>query len=225
MNRERRLLERWKTEYDFRTFVTASLSLGVTLIFAFYNGFLGVYKASLWHGAICVYYILLVLLRGLIISAAKKISRRGQQEQARERVYLAGAILLLILNLSLVVPLSIMVVMEKPVNLTLVPAIAMAVYTTYKVVIASVNLRKMNAASDVLSRLLRTISFIDALVSILTLQNTLIMVFSAGRSTEMLVLTAISSGAVWLGILSVSVITIVKGVKQIGFCVPRKEER
>ena len=74
MNAVKRFLSRWKAEYDFKTYITATGSLSVTLLFALYNGFLGIYHASLWHGTICVYYILLTLLRGLIIFAAKKKS-------------------------------------------------------------------------------------------------------------------------------------------------------
>ena len=53
MNKTKQFYARWKSDYDFKT-VTASLgSLAVTVIFALYNGFLGVHHASLWHGTIC----------------------------------------------------------------------------------------------------------------------------------------------------------------------------
>ena len=215
MNRGRQLLGRWKTEYDFKTYITAAGSLAVTLIFAFYNGFLGIHHASLWYGTICVYYIMLTILRGSITIAAKRISRGEAQEPARNKASLGISCLLLILNISLVVPISIMVRQLKPVSLTLIPAIAMAAYTTYKVIMASVNLRRRKASSDSLVWLLRTISFIDALVSILTLQNTLIMVNSNGEDLGMLPLTAITSALVWGTILFLSFNAIVKGIKRI----------
>ena len=203
---------RWKTEYDFKTFVTASFSLAVTVFFALYNGFLGIRHASLWHGAICVYYILLVLLRGLIIAAAKKISSRRKNERAEKKVYLTASFLLLLLNLSLILPLSMMVRQQKPVNLTLIPAIAIAAYTTYKVAMASVNLKKRRKTSSGFVWLLRTINFIEALVSILTLQNTLIMVHSKGEDIGMLPLTAMTSAAVWIAALVLSIAAIMKGI-------------
>ncbi len=51
---------------------------------------------------------------------------------------------------------------------------------------------------DCLVRLLRRINFIDALVSILVLQNTLIMVNSKGNNGNMLPLTAATSAVVLL---------------------------
>ena len=60
--------------------------------------------------------------------------------------------------------------------------------------------------------MLREISFIDALVSVLTLQNTLIMVNSSGDGREMLTLSAITSAAIMLGVLALSVAALIKGI-------------
>ncbi len=215
MNAAKRFLDKWKAEYDFKTYITASCSFAGTLFFAFYNGALGIRHSSLWYGTICVYYIMLTLLRGSIIAAAKRSSRKEAPDAARNKAALLISFLLLILNISLVVPISIMVRQQKPVSLTLIPAITMAAYTTYKIIMASVNLRRRKASSDSLVWLLRTISFIDALVSILTLQNTLIMVNSNGNDLGMLPLTAVTSALVWVAVLVLSFSTISKGIKQV----------
>ncbi len=96
--------------------------------------------------------------------------------------------------------------------MTLITAIAMAAYTTYKVVMASVNLKRRKRSSNSLVRLLRTISFIEALVSVLTLQNTLIMVNLKGDGSEMLTLTAITSAAIMMTVLALSVSAMIKGI-------------
>ncbi len=212
MNRIKLFLDRWRTDFDFKTVSSAFGSLAVTAIFALYNGFLGVYHASLWHGTSCVYYLVLVLLRGLIIQAEKRNARRSDRACFQKRLYIASAVLLLLLNVCLVVPVTLMVVRQKPVDLSLIPAIAMAAYTTYKVVMASVNLKRRKRSSNDLIRLLRTISFIDALVSILSLQNTLLMVSTKGESTEMFHLSAITSAAIMLAVLVISIAAVRKGV-------------
>ena len=212
MSRVKQFFDRWKTDYDFKTVTAAIGSLFVTAIFALYNGFLGVYHASLWHGSICVYYLVLVGLRTMIIAARKNADRRTEPERAQTKVYVASAALLLFLNLCLVVPVSLMVVRQKPVDMTLIHAITMAAYTTYKVVMASVNLKRRKRSSDRLVRLLRTISFIDALVSVLTLQNTLIMVNMKGDGSEMLTLSAITSAAIMLTVLMLSVAAMINGI-------------
>ena len=76
----------------------------------------------------------------------------------------------------------------------------------------SVNLYRRKKSADSFVRLLRTISFIEALVSILTLQNTLLMINSKDGSAEMLTLSAVTSAAVMLTVLALSVATMIKGV-------------
>ena len=212
MNRVKHFFERRKTDYDFKTVTAALGSLAVTALFALYNGFLGVYHSSLWNGSICVYYLVLVGLRTMIIAARRNAGRRAKPGRTQINAYIASASLLLFLNLCLVVPVSLMVVRQRPVDMTLIPAITMAAYTTYKVIMASVNLKRRKRSPDRLVRLLRTISFIDALVSVLTLQNTLIMVNMKGDGLEMLTLTAITSAAIMLAVLTLSVTAMIKGV-------------
>ena len=72
---------------------------------------------------------------------------------------------------------------------------------------------------DCLVRLLRRINFIDALVSILVLQNTLIMVNSKGNNAKMLPLTAATSAVVLIVILFLSVFVLADAVRRI-----RREE-
>ena len=96
--------------------------------------------------------------------------------------------------------------------MTLIPAIALAAYTTYKIIAASVNLKRGKRISNKLVRLLRTISFIEALVSVLTLQNTLIMVNTKDGGAGMLTLTAVTSAAIMLTVLSLSAAAMIKGI-------------
>ena len=213
MKNNHTFFEKWKNDYDFSTVMGAVGSLAVTVLFALFNGFLGVYYASLWYGTYCAYYILLVVLRAWLINARKKAAKAESPNPVRNKAYMVAAVLLLVLNISLVVPVTLMVVQQRPVGMTLIPAIAMATYTTYKIIMASVNLRRRRRSLDCLVRLLRTISFIDALVSVLILQNTLIMVQTKGESSEMLPLTATSTAAVMAMVLLLCVGTIVQGVR------------
>lgn len=59
------------------------------------------------------------------------------------------------------------------------------------------------------------INYIDALVSILTLQNTLIMVNMKDESNRMLPLTAVTSAAIMLAVLALSISALGKGVMRL----------
>ncbi len=212
MNSMHELIRRWRTDSEFKTMAGAAGSFFVTLAFALYNGFLGIAHTSVWHGAICAYYLVLTILRGSILAAERKLSAGAEKEQGRRKVCLRASLWLLALNISLLAPAAMMTKQQKPVDLTLIPAIAMAAYTTLKITLASINLKRGKKIQNRLAKLLRTISFIDALVSILTLQNTLIMVVAKGDAPALLPLTAITSGAVMLAVLLLSAAALVKGI-------------
>ncbi len=210
-NSFKQIAERRKKDYNFKTLTNAAASFFVTALFALYNGFLGIYYSSVWNGCICVYYILLAVTRGMIpITEKKNLSRAEKADAYRKRTFKITSVVILMMNLALVIPISLMVLNSRPVNMGLIPAIAMAAYTTYKVVIASINIKRMKRSSNILVRELRTINFIDALVSVLTLQNTLIIVNRTEESGDMFVLTAVSSAVIYLVILALSVWRIFK---------------
>ena len=211
MHSRQELIRRWKTDEDFKTIASAAGSFAVTLLFALYNGFLGIAHVSVWHGTICVYYLVLTVLRGYILVSERKRGTAGETENRRKKAYMCASLGLLGLNLSLLAPVSLLTLQQKPVHLTLIPAVTMAAYTTVKVTVASVNLKRRKALRNQLAKLLRTVSFIDAMVSVLTLQNTLIMVSVTGGDRSMLRLTAITSGIIMLAVLLLSIAALVNG--------------
>lgn len=214
------IIEKWKKDYTFKTITSSVISFGVTILFALYNGFLGISLLSVWHGSICVFYLLLIAIRGMILLNEKRnvIGSENDGEYCRGKTFAISSIILLALNLALILPIALMVTFKKPVNMGLIPAIAMAAYTTYKITMASIHIRKQKRSrcSNILITELRTINFIDALVSIITLQNTLIMVNQTKSSAkDMTTLSAVSSAAIYIVILFTTVHLLAKGLSQI----------
>lgn len=210
------LFKRWRRDHRFKNLTGAALSFGVTVLFALYNGLLGLHLSSVWHGGICAFYLLLAALRGLILLSERR-NRTGDERQRaarRQRTFRVSAAMLLLLNLSLILPISLMAVFEKPVNMGSIPAIAMAAYTTYKLTRALllVHGRRRDSCGDILIAELRTINLIDAMVSVLALQNTLIMVYQTeGEGREMFLLSAVSSAVIYLGIILITVRLLLGG--------------
>lgn len=141
----------------------------------------------------------------------------SKKTHTRYKAFMISTLMLLLLNLALFCPIVLMVKFEKPVNMGLIPAISMAAYTTYKVTMASIHFRgqKNRKHNNILIAELRTINFMDAMVSILTLQNTLIMVNSTKSGADnMLTLSAISSAVIYIIIVSVTIRLLTVGIKQ-----------
>ncbi len=126
----------------------------------------------------------------------------ARQQEQRACAIAAGA--LLILNLALIAPIALMVRMERPVNMGLIPAITTAAYATWKITLASVRYHRRSRSGNGFTAQLRTVGLVDALVSVLTLQNTLIMVKDEGGGRSMLTLAALSSAAIFVGIVAIS---------------------
>lgn len=206
------LIRRWINDFKFRTILSSILSFGITVLFAGFNGFIGVKYGAVWNKCICLYYCLLAMLRGLITSGALRYDESDIAN--RNRIQMIASVLLVFLNFSLLIPIILMVLNRKNVNMTMLPAISMAVYTIYKVVMASINLRKARHTGDHLVELLRNINFIDAVISILTIQNTLLVVKSPADRKDMTILAAISSAVGISVIILITVRNIVKGRKK-----------
>ena len=201
------LRKKWSENYSFKTLISSTTSLCVTTLFALYHGFLWLVLSSTWHGSICIFYLLLIVIRGIILLTEYKIKMKSENAKQfwRQKVFRVTTALLFLLNFSLALPISLIVLLEKPINIGKIPAIAMAAYTTYKITRAIIHIRKYKIY-HVLVRELRTINLIDALVSILTLQNTLIMVnASPGEGNNMLTLSAISSAGIYLIIIIITI--------------------
>lgn len=186
-----------------------------TPLFALYNGALGLLHASLWHGSICLYYLLLSLLQGLLLAAR---SGRGNDappsRRGRHSSLAAVSATLLVMNLALTVPAALMVLDQRPVRMGLIPAIVSATYTTYKITAASIGLKR--ASGSIFDRALGLLRFVDALVSILVLQNTLLTTIDGAVTVEMLPLVAVSSAAILLMVLALSLLWFVRSVKGSG---------
>lgn len=187
------LYKKWKSDYEFKTVISSSLSFLTTLLFALYNGFLGLKYGAAWNISICIYYILLSMIRGIIISCEKKFILKNTDN--KKQVHKTSSILLLTLNIALITPIALMTVNAKSVVMNMTSAITVAAYTTYKIISASVNFKKSKKSDDMLVRDLKLISFIEALISVLTLQNTLLAVKGANNEPKMFRLSIVTSTA------------------------------
>ena len=190
----------WKSDYYFSTVFSSAISTLISIVFALYNGALGIVYQSWWHGLICVYYLLLATIRAILIG-----TRRKNQKTIRMITYL----LLLVMDVSLIGPIYVMVSGERSYTYGLIPAIAMATYTTYRITISIIHFRKSRKKDNSLLFELRMINMTDALVAVLSLQNALIIA-NGGMNEGMSTLTAWTSGGIYLVIVLITIMSFIK---------------
>ena len=170
------------------------LSLVFTLIMSVYNRIIGALTQSLWNESISIYYFVLVGVRSIILGYIHKSKSRKHDGT----VFVLTKVMLFVLNVLLIVPIILMITNKRPVEIDLIFSIAIALYTTIKTTTTIMGLVKTRKERDVLQRELKIINLMDMVVSILTLQNTLISVNSVGFDPSMYYLTIASSIAGWL---------------------------
>lgn len=209
--RSNAIVQQWRNSRHLRATMGTAGGFAATVLFALYNGALGVLHSSLWHGSISAYYILLSLLRGRLLLAGRAIHKKAPEEAARyeRRVFSSTSAVMLIMNLALTVPVSLMVLDRRPIQTGMIPAIASAAYTTYKISAAAVKLR--GKQGGLFDRELRFLRFVDALVSILVLQNTLLVAVDGGVSQRMFPLVALTSAVILLVIFVMTLAWLVRG--------------
>ncbi len=117
------------------------------------------------------------------------------------------------MDFALFAPTILMALFQKEVKFTVIMAIALATYTCYKIVMASINYAKTRKNQNPTVKILRTILFAEALVSILTLQNTLIMTFGE-VTTGMKTLVIVSSTLILFTIISLSIMSLTDAINK-----------
>lgn len=211
-----KFFEKIKSEYEFRTYVFTAFSIFISLIFAIFNTVLVFLYNAAWNFGIAIYYYLLVLERSVVCAFEVKWYKAGLdenvKEQKRQKLYFVQSIALLVLDLALVTPISLMVLQRKVVNYSMIVAIGIATFTTYKIVMAIRGFIKTRSNYNLVVRFLKNLTLIEALVSVLSLQYTLIMANDGSLQGDMFVLCAITSFAIWAVVVAVSVISLINSI-------------
>jgi len=192
-----------------------SVQLLLGLLFALYNGIFGIVFRSVWHIEIGVYYVLLLAVKTVVFAGF----RLTEKQKPLKRLFFTTAVLLFFINAALILPIISMIQYERAVPFPLEVAIGIAAYTTYKVTMTVIRFVKARKSTDLLVREIVTIRFVESIVSILTLQNTLIMV-NAGAGDEGLRILCIVSSTV--GLFAILYLTVKMIVDY--FNAPKKEQ-
>ena len=128
----------------------------------------------------------------------------GAKQNTHVRKYIVATALLLAVDVLLVGPITLMVLQRRQFNLGMIAAITVATYATYKVSSAVVNYVKTRNYFDVRTVSVRSVKLVDAMVSLLTLQNTLIVAKGSSAEQSTFVLTSWTSLALYIAIVTVS---------------------
>lgn len=203
-------LDMWREDHRFKTILSATASWLINIAFTIFNGVLGILYRSVWNGSICVYYFLLAFIRGIIVQSQRDERDKHPDKGAekRKKIFFNTHLILLFMDIALIAPIAYMVLGKRLYKFGLIPAIAMAAYTCYRLIMSIIHLMESEKTGNILIKELQTINLLDSLVAVLTLQNALIV--AAGGSTDsMMALTAWTSAGIWLSIVFITLRSLI----------------
>ena len=189
------------------------ISVCFALFFCIYNGVLGFYKNVIWNIAIFTYYLLLLTIRMILYVREKKSKKEDEKDIKRDKqIYISTSVIMFIMNLAMILPAILLINHQKKVNLSLISSIAVAAYTTYKVTLAIIKFCKVQKQQNLIYKQVRMVNLFDAVMSILTLQNTLTIVFSNGNNGDMYTLSIVTTIVMLLAVAIISIYTLKKNL-------------
>lgn len=169
----RETIRRYRVEQIFRL----KISLAVVLFFCAYEGFLGIYYRSPWFGALAAYYIMLAGARVLLLYGAHRL---GDDRAAALRLYrLCGGVLLL-LTVALGAICYNAIFRGESSSYPGYLIYGVAAFAFYNITLAIRNVLKYRKRDDLIVSAEKILSLASALVSMFSLQTSLISTFGDG---------------------------------------------
>lgn len=172
------------TEYRLRTILFLVPGMISNILFAVFNGIVGIMSHSAWFGTLAAYYILLSIMRIGVVNRERKLLQIKDMKKRRKEeisVYKKNSILFLFMALVLG---GAVILLEHSIGGKNYPGFtiyAVAAYAFYKIIISTINMIKVGKQKSPLLTIIRKIGYIDACVSILTLQTAMFASFGAGQ--------------------------------------------
>lgn len=186
------------------------LSVIINIIVIIYYIYLGITTKDSFARSFSIYYVFIVIVKLFILLFLKE-GKKANSKSFYKKAYIFLTIIMIVIDLSLIVPMFLMVLYPNEVKMGIIPAITIATYTTYKITIALIHFKK-KAEDNAIVRFIKELSVVEALVSILMLQHTLIMV-NGGMNSDMLIISVISSSVILFVVMLYSVINLIKTIK------------
>ena len=203
---------RYMTDAAFKVRISLYISLGINLVYSAFKLLSGIYYASLWIGGIAIYYILLAVIRFVLLYHMERKKDAGLA--AEYRSYRISAALMMMINLTLSGIVLSMIVKNESVAYSDIYVITSAAYTFYMLIVSIKDLIKYRKYKSPVISASKAIRFASALVSLLSLEASMLVQFGDDEAYRRLML-ALTGAGVCVIVLSMSAFMIIRSNKEI----------
>ena len=213
---ENKYAKRWQDDTRLRVNVSLYGSLVWNILYGIFQLWLGFYHHTFWFYSFGAYYICLAIMRFFLVRHTRKYAP-GEKMQTELMKYRACGWVFLIMNLALALIIFFMVYWNRTFVHHMITAIAMAAYTFTAFTVAIVNVLKYRKYNSPVFSASTAISLAAALVSMLTLESTMLTTFSDGTmtATEQKWMLGATGGVISILIVATAIYMIVIGTKKL----------
>ena len=213
---ENKYVRKWRENVRLRVNVSLYGSLGWNALYGILQLWLGFYHRTFWFYSLGAYYICLAVMRFFLARHTTRYAP-GERMQTELKKYRACGIVFLVMNLALALIIFFMVYWGRTFEHHMITAIAMAAYTFTALTTAIINVIKYRKYNSPVYSASKAISLAAALVSMLTLESTMLTTFgdeTMTAATQKWMLGA-TGGAISLLIVAMAIYMIVVGTKKL----------
>lgn len=206
------------TDYRWRTILFAVPGMVSNIIFALFNGVIGIASRSAWFGTLAAYYILLSVMRVGVVRQEREIAVIKDKEEHMSRelsVYRRNSILFIFMAVVLAGAVILLLNAQGGKNYPGLTIYAVATYTFYKIIMSTIQVIKVGKRKSPILSITRRIGYIDACVSILTLQTAMFASFADGEEGLIKCMNGMTGAVLCLMVLGL-------GIQ--GICFSKKEK-
>ena len=213
---ENKYARRWQDDTRLRVKVSLFASLAWNAVYGIFQLWLGFYHHTFWFYSLGAYYICLGVMRFFLVHHTRKYAP-GEKMQTELKKYRACGIVFLMMNLALALIIFFMVYWNRTFEHHMITAIAMAAYTFTALTTAIINVIKYRKYNSPVFSASKAISLAAALVSMLTLESTMLTTFGDGMMTVVAQkwMLGATGGAISLLIVATAIYMIAVGTKRL----------
>ena len=213
---ENKYARRWQDDTRLRVNMSLYGSLAWNALYGILQLWLGFYHHTFWFYSLGAYYICLGVMRFFLVRHTTRYAP-GERMQTELKKYRACGIVFLVMNLALALIIFFMVYWNRTFEHHMITAIAMAAYTFTSLTTAIINVIKYRKYNSPVYSASKAISLAAALVSVLTLESTMLTTFGDGTMTVVAQkwMLGATGGAISVLIVATAIYMIVIGTKKL----------
>ena len=200
-----------KTIFNKKELIVSISSLFISFLYTIYNMIIGILNYSIFNGIISIYYLLLTICNSILIY---RIYRTKKSEKPYKITYIFIYIILFLLTVSFIGPAILLLLNDNIFFLDTIYSIVCALFTTISMTFSIINYVKARKEDNENIKLLRLCNLISSLLSIIILQN--ILILSNGElNNDMFILSIFTTYFIILPIIVLIIIKFIFYIKKI----------